>query len=238
MEKILEDQMLPHVNRKYKSTVFELLYKNKKNLLELYNGLNGTEYTDPDEVEVYTLENAIYMGKKNDVSFILASELNLYEHQSTYNPNIPLRSLFYVAKQLEKYVKNESIYSSTLIKIPTPRFVMFYNGSERQAERKAEVIAMSIFEYNEELEMRKLRQSEYRNGETEGEKRGIEKGERLFAELTSRLLEEARIQELKQAMEDTGYRKRLYQKYGIGTVGEDVSEYYAKKDNNCVNIKL
>lgn len=123
------------VNRKYKATVFELLYRDKSKLLELYNGLNGTEYADPEELEICTLENAVYMGMKNDVSFILASEMNLYEHQSTINPNMPLRDLFYIAKQLEKYVKRESIYSSSLVRIPVPRFVVFYNGTDQQPER-------------------------------------------------------------------------------------------------------
>lgn len=119
-------------NRTHKASVFELLYRDKSNLLELYNGLNGTSYHNPEQLEIYTLENAIYMSMKNDVSFILASELNLYEHQSTVNPNMPLRNLFYTAMQLEKYIKNESVYSSSMIRIPVPRFVVFYNGTDEQ----------------------------------------------------------------------------------------------------------
>ena len=80
-------------------------------------------------MEIYTLENAIYLGMKNDVSFILDSGLNLYEHQASYNPNMPLRDLLYIARQLQKYVKDKSLYSSSIVKIPAPRFVVFYNGT-------------------------------------------------------------------------------------------------------------
>lgn len=61
--------------------------------------------------------------------------LNLYEHQSTFNPNLPLRDLFYVADLLQKIVKDENLYSSSLIKIPTPRFVVFYNGTDWKEEQ-------------------------------------------------------------------------------------------------------
>ena len=195
---------------------------------------------------------------KNDISFLLDSEMNLYEHQGSYNPNMPLRDLVYIAKQLEKYTRDETIYSSTLVKIPVPRFVVFYNGTDGQPERqilrlsdafeketsepelelkvlmlninfghnkelmdkcrtlreysqyvdrvrkyakrmrieeaveravteciregiladflssqRAEVIAVSIFEYNEEEEMRKIRASEYKNGKEDGIAQGI-----------------------------------------------------------------
>ena len=74
--------------RNYKDTVFRMLFRQKENLLELYNALNGTSYKNADELEVATLDNAVYMNVKNDVSFILRSYLMLYEHQSTYSPNI------------------------------------------------------------------------------------------------------------------------------------------------------
>lgn len=79
------------VNREHKDTVFRMIYKEKKELLTLYNALNGTDYQNPEELTVTMLENAIYFGMKNDVSFLLDSRLMLYERQSTWNPNIPLR---------------------------------------------------------------------------------------------------------------------------------------------------
>ena len=118
------------VNREHKDTVFRMIYRDREELLILYNALNGTDYEDPEQLTVTTLENAIYFGMKNDVSFLLDSRMMLYEHQSTWNPNIPLRDLFYIARLLEKYVneRGSSLYSSALIRLPEPRFVVFYNG--------------------------------------------------------------------------------------------------------------
>ena len=75
-----------------------MLFEDKNNLLELYNAMTGKQYTDPELPEVNTLENAIYMTLKNDISFLIDGRLSLYEHQSTYNPNLPLRFLLYIAK--------------------------------------------------------------------------------------------------------------------------------------------
>ena len=262
------------VNREHKDTVFRMLYKGKKELLTLYNALNGTDYQDPEELTVTTLENAIYFGMKNDVSFLLDSRLMLYEHQSTWNPNIPLRDLLYIARLLEKYVneRGKSLYSSALVRLPEPRFVVFYNGL-RNAEddmilklsdsferkegdpalelkvrllninqgsnpelmkkcrtlreysefvarvrkcvkeeaslvdaveravtecirdgiledflrsQRAEVVAMSILEYDREEELKKLRNAEYENGKTDGKAEG--KAEALLLILEFRWL--------------------------------------------------
>lgn len=116
------------VNVKYKDTVFRLLFKEKKRLLELYNAVNDTMYTDLDALEIVTLENAIYMSMKNDVSCMIDMRIQLYEHQSTVNPNLPFRDLMYVCEQYEKYVIGKDIYSTRLLKLPTPKFVVFYNG--------------------------------------------------------------------------------------------------------------
>ena len=120
--------------RTYKDSVFRMLYSRKEELLSLYNALNGTDYQDPERLEVTTLENAIYMNMKNDVSFLLDAEMMLYEHQSTWNPNMPLRDLIYITRLLEKYVNRESLYASTPVRIPAPHFVVFYNGSSDVSE--------------------------------------------------------------------------------------------------------
>ena len=85
-----------HVNREYKSDTFKLYFSQKKELIELYNALNDTAYTVDDEVTINTLENSIFLKIYNDVSFVLSNTVNLYEHQSTINPNMPLRDLFYI----------------------------------------------------------------------------------------------------------------------------------------------
>ena len=249
-------------NRNYKDTVFRMIFSDRKNLLSLYNAVNGTSYKNPEELEIVTLENAIYMGMKNDLAFIIATNLFLYEHQSTYNPNMPLRDLFYISSEYQKLVDHKSLYSSVLQKIPAPNFIVFYNGTEKKEDRwenalsdayetpdkeprlelkvltlnmneghnkelmeqcqtlreyakyvalvrkykkemkldaavkcavdeciqsgilaeflkknRAEVIAVSIFEYDIEEEEKKLRKAEYEAGYDDGKKLGITEGE-------------------------------------------------------------
>lgn len=137
------------VTTQYKDTLFRMLFKEKQKLLELYNAINNTNYNNPKELEVVTLENAVYMSIKNDVSCLLDMRIQLYEQQSTVNPNMPLRDLMYVCDQYEKYIIKKDIYSRRLIKLPTPKFVVFYNGTEKQPERR-ELHLSDAFEIPEE----------------------------------------------------------------------------------------
>ena len=123
------------VNRTYKSTLFIMLFQDKNNLLELYNAVSGKHYTDPEVLEINTLENAIYMTVKNDVSFLIDGHLSLYEHQSTYNPNLPLRFLIYISKLYSRMTRNENLYGTKMIRIPPPEFLIFYNGKEDFPDR-------------------------------------------------------------------------------------------------------
>ena len=136
----------PTANRNYKDTVFRMLFSDRKNLLSLYNAVNQSDYNNPDDLEIVTLENAIYMGMKNDLAFIMDTNLYLYEHQSTYNPNMPLRDLFYICSEYQKLVDKKSLYSSTLQKIPAPNFIEFYNGSTAIADC-TELRLSSAFEH-------------------------------------------------------------------------------------------
>ena len=121
-------------NRKYKDTVFRMLFSDRKNLLSLYNAVNGTTYDNPSMLEIVTLENAVYIGMKNDLTFIVNTNLFLYEHQSTYSPNMPLRDLFYISSEYQKLVDHKSLYSSCLLKVPAPQFIVFYNGTEKRKD--------------------------------------------------------------------------------------------------------
>ena len=121
----------PTANRQYKDTVFRMLFSEKENLLSLYNAVTGSHYQNAEALKIVTLENAIYMGMKNDLAFIMDMNLYLYEHQSTYNPNIPLRNLFYIADEYQRLVVQKSLYSTVIQKIPTPRFIVFYNGTKK-----------------------------------------------------------------------------------------------------------
>ena len=99
----------PMARRDYKDTLFRLLFQDRDRLLSLYNAVNGTSYASSEELTVVTLENAVYMNMKNDVAFLVDFQLNLYEHQSTWNPNMPLRDLFYVSRTYQGLVKDETL---------------------------------------------------------------------------------------------------------------------------------
>ena len=135
-------------NRAYKDTIFRWIFSDKENLLSLYNAITRKDYKDPEKLTVVTLENAVYMGMKNDLAFVLETGLYLYEHQSTYNPNIPLRDLFYIASEYQKFVDQKSLYSSSVQKIPTPRFLVFYNGMDKKVADR-EVLKLSSMYENE-----------------------------------------------------------------------------------------
>lgn len=304
MTKTDQNTELPKARRDYKDTMFRMLFSEKAELLSLYDAVRGSNYTNAEELEMVTLENAVYLSMKNDVAFVVDRSLNLYEHQSTYNPNMPLRNLFYVTKELSMMVDHNRLYLRSLVRIPAPRFIVFYNGKEEQPERKylrlsdafeylegepglelvvtvlninpgknkvlldqcqtlkeymifvtrvreytakmslneavecavqecidegilreflvknrKEVIEMCIFEYNEERVIRAIRKDEFDLGKKEGRKEGIEQGrtqgeERVLL-LNQKLLLDNRMEDLRRALEDEEYRRKLYAEYCI-----------------------
>jgi hypothetical protein len=119
----------------YRDRIFRMIFKGQEEFLELYNAMNGTSYDKPEDLIVTTLENAIYIGMKNDVSYLVYDQLAVYEHQTTDNPNMPLRNLFYVANIYSNLVKRQNLYGTVLIRIPAPQFVVFYNGKNPKPER-------------------------------------------------------------------------------------------------------
>ncbi len=130
------NKQLSHPIRNYRDTIFRMLFREKKELLSLFNAIHGTAYEDPEELEITTLENAVYMSMKNDISCVLDMQLVLYEHQSTVNPNMPLRDLFYVSRLLEKMTREQDLYTKKRIMLPAPQFIVLYNGREPQLERR------------------------------------------------------------------------------------------------------
>ena len=126
--------MEKEVNRNYKDTSFRSLFseKNKENLLSLYNAIRHTHYADVNELEITTLDDVIYLSVKNDVSILIDGCLSLWEHQSTWNPNMPIRGFEYFAQLYDIYIKTHKldIYSSKLLKLPTPQYIVFYNGEK------------------------------------------------------------------------------------------------------------
>ena len=129
------------VKRDYKSRMFTMIFRDKKELLQLYNAVGQRNYEDPELLTINTLENAIYMSMQNDLSFVIDSRLSLYEHQSTYNPNLPLRFLLYLSDLYEKMIIGKNVYGTKVIQIPAPKFIVFYNGKEERPEK--EVIKLS-----------------------------------------------------------------------------------------------
>ena len=122
------------VNRQYKDRVFRMIFNSREKLLELYNAMNGTDYEDAEELEIVTLENAVYLAMRNDMAYVFHDELFLYEQQSSKNGNMPLRCLFYVSDSYSRMVRGQNLYGSRQIKIPAPTFVVFYNGKDKIEE--------------------------------------------------------------------------------------------------------
>lgn len=131
------NQYYPNADRNVKDRFFRFIFKKKEDLLDLYNAVNESNYTNIDDLEINTIEEAVYLSMKNDISFLIGGTLNLYEHQSTYNPNMPMRGLLYLAKLYERYINSNkvNIYREQLQKFPTPRYIVFYNGLKDEPDR-------------------------------------------------------------------------------------------------------
>ena len=125
-----------YYNRKYKDSLFRFIFNSKEAALSLYNAINDSDYHETDAMEFYTMNDFLYMGMKNDLSFLLDWNLNMFEHQSSYNPNMPLRGLIYTSAALKKFIEKNRLdmYSSKLLTIPVPRYYVFYNGLKKAAD--------------------------------------------------------------------------------------------------------
>ena len=121
------------IQREYKDRLFNFIFGSEENkawTLSLYNALNGTAYSDPEAVQINTIKEVLYLGMHNDTSFLLTDDMNLYEQQSSYNPNMPLRMMQYAGNLYEKYIKENDLnkYGSELLQLPVPKLITFYNG--------------------------------------------------------------------------------------------------------------
>ena len=142
---------------KYKDNVFCMLYREKENLLDLYNALRGSNYTNVDDLQVTTLNGGSYMKYKNDASFILNMSLYMFEQQSSKNENMPLRFLHYLSDVYREMFSNDVLHRRSMIKIPVPHFVTFYNGLEKWIEEEAEIKLSDMYEIpvdNPQLELK------------------------------------------------------------------------------------
>ena len=191
----------PPVNRLYKARIFAMLYQDKKELLDLYNAISGKHYEDPELLEINTLENTIYMTMRNDLSFLIDFRLSLYEHQSTYSPNLPLRDLFYISDLYSGMVKDENLYGIKLVQIPAPQFVIFYNGMKEMPDRTVLRLsdAYSVKEENPALELTAVMLNINR-GHNEKLK-GLCKSLKDYSEYTARVREYADTMPISEAVE-------------------------------------
>lgn len=145
-------------NREHKDSVFkDLFYTDKnarENLLELYNALYDTNYTDPEIIQYIGLEDILFKDYKNDLAFVIKKErIVLSEHQSTVNANMPLRDLLYIAREYEKIIPVRDRYKNNLVKIPTPKFIVFYNGYEDFPQEKILKLSDAFLEQNEDINL-------------------------------------------------------------------------------------
>lgn len=142
---------------KYKDNVFCMLYREKENLLDLYNALRGSNYTNVDDLQVTTLNGGSYMKYKNDASFVLNMSLYMFEQQSSKNENMPLRFLHYLSDVYREMFSNDVLHRRSMIKIPIPHFVTFYNGLEKWIEEEEEIKLSNMYEIpvdNPQLELK------------------------------------------------------------------------------------
>lgn len=187
-------------NRTYKATIFAMLFEDKEHLLELYNAVSGKHYTNPEMLEINTLENAIYMAIRNDISFLIDARLSLYEHQSTYSPNLPLRFLLYISALYSSMTKDANLYGTKAIELPPPRFVIFYNGKDEQPDRQ--ILKLSdLYTINEECSLEL--EAVMLNVNSGHNKELMEMSHTLweYAEYTARVWEYTETMELEEAVE-------------------------------------
>ena len=124
-----------HINYHYKDRLFKFIFGNEQHkewALSLYNSINNTNYTDVDALQFVSIDNFIYMGMHNDVGILCADSFDLYEHQSTFNPNLPVRFLLYASKIYERHIidQKKNIHEEKLVHLPRSKFIVFYNGKE------------------------------------------------------------------------------------------------------------
>ena len=121
-----------NANRGYKDSVFNMyMTSNPAYLIESYNAIQDENYDLNTPIEINTLNDVLYKGKVNDLSFSLDNRyIVLYEHQATINKNMPVRVLLYLGRLLEKLLDRKSLYREKQIPLMTPEFIVLYNGQK------------------------------------------------------------------------------------------------------------
>ena len=137
-------------NRQYKSSIFANLFGEKDKMLELYNAIHGTNYAEDTPIRITTLENVLFNGIRNDVSFMIEDRVVvLVEHQSTINPNMPLRMLQYMVGVYMSIIDNKDMYKELKMTIPRPEFIVLYNGKDYYPDRQSLKLSDMFVKENE-----------------------------------------------------------------------------------------
>lgn len=228
------------VHRQIKDRLFRFLFdKDREALLQLYNALNGTDYQDVSKLQVVTIESAVYIVMKNDLAFVIAGTMNLYEHQSTYNPNMPVRFLIYLAEEYQKLIEQveESLYGMRRILLPVPQCIVFYNGEretpEEQTLRLSDAFENKKSEADVELKVRMLNIN-YGHNRQLMEKCRVLKEYAEFVEITRRCVtEDKKLQEaLRTAIQyciENGILSDFLKKYRAEVLGMLLEEFDVDK---------
>lgn len=130
----------PRVVRNTKDRLFRFIFGNERHkdwTLSLYNAINGSSYTNPDDITITTMEDIVYLSMRNDISFLISDTMSFYEQQSTFNPNLPIRMLIYAGLVYNAFMEKNKLnkYSPALKRLPTPKLVCFYNGTDDKKDR-------------------------------------------------------------------------------------------------------
>ena len=143
-------------NRKIRDTVFCHFMSNESHLLSLCNALNDTGYDESSDITINTLEGSFFSNIKNDISFLLNNLMVvLIEHQTTINPNMPLRFLSYIDELYKRYTStsHKKIYGDDLLKIPAPEFYVFYDGNDTSFEQQTLKLSDAFETQSDKLEL-------------------------------------------------------------------------------------
>ena len=118
----------PQPKKNYRDSLFRRYFENPVDLAGLYKALTG-EIVAPEDIKITTLKNVLFNNQKNDISFQVGNRyLILMEHQSTVNPNMPIRMLFYAAMLYRRMLPHRAVYKDKLLQLPEPEFYVLYNG--------------------------------------------------------------------------------------------------------------
>ena len=232
----LENQLKSGGNREYKSRLFSFIFgreENKHWTLSLYNAIHGTSHNDISDITINTIEDVVYMGMKNDLSILVSENISLYksmelyEQQSSYNLNMPIREFMYAGKLYDKFIHSAKLnrYGKKLLPLPLPKLVVFYNGEDEKAD---ETILSLSDAFKEEIRQNII----HRYSENKDEPNDVEVSaevERIFQETSPDI-------EVKVRMVNINYGHNMEILYACKPL-EEYAWFVAQVRNNLAESK-